>query len=148
MLHVDDQAVHLAGRIDRIDVHAQTGEHLILDYKSSDAGDGPEKTHRRGGQWIDLQLPLYRHLARGAVSDVPMRLGFVLLPKDITKIGFAIAQWSAPELEAADEVARDVVRNIRQQNFWPPKELPSRFVDAFGSICQVGVFGRGLAVGT
>ena len=90
------QPIRLSGRIDRIDVHAETGEHMILDYKSSDAGDGPEKTHRRkrSGQWIDLQLPLYRHLARAIVSTGPIRLGYILLPKDTTKTGLAIADWS------------------------------------------------------
>ena len=68
---VDGQPFYLRGRIDRIDVHRDTGDRLIVDYKSSDSGHTPEQVHQRSGAWIDLQLPLYRHLAGVWVCPLP-----------------------------------------------------------------------------
>jgi RecB family exonuclease len=140
VLEVDRQPFTLSGRIDRIDVHETTGEHVILDYKSSDAGDDPDKVHRRGGRWVDLQLPLYRHLARAMGIDAPMRMGYVLLPKDLDEVRFALAEWSQEELDEADAAAREVVRAIRRQEFWPPADDPRGLMSQFAAICQEGVF--------
>ena len=64
---VDGEPVNVRGRIDRIDHHPELDRWVVFDYKTSDAGDPPEKTHRVGPRmnkrWVDLQLPLYRHLA-------------------------------------------------------------------------------------
>jgi RecB family exonuclease len=141
-LEVDGRPFRLTGRIDRIDVHRQTGQHAVLDYKSSDAGDAPEQVHRYGGHWVDLQLPLYRHLARGLGLDGPLRLGYVVLPKDATRTGFALAEWTEQQLGEADEVARQVVRKVREEVYWPPAELRPGRIDPFARICQVGVFDR------
>ena len=55
----------LRARIDRIDRHLEAGRIRILDYKTSDSGDAPLKTHFRPNseeRWADLQLPLYRFI--------------------------------------------------------------------------------------
>lgn len=145
-LQVDGRPLVLRGRIDRIDVHRQTGQRAILDYKSSDSARTPEQFHQRGGEWIDLQLPLYRHLARSLGIDGPLQLGYVLLPKDPTQVEFRMAEWSESDLAAADEVARQVVRSIWQEVFWPPTDPPPDFSDDLAAICQDGVFERKLAV--
>jgi hypothetical protein len=142
-LLVDGEPMLLTGRIDRIDVHEQTGQRIILDYKTSDAGESPHKTHRKGGrEWIDLQLPLYRHLARQLGIEEPVGLGYVLLPKIVTETKLSEAEWTAADLEEADEVARNVVRGIRREQFWPPKEPPPRYSEEFADLCLDGVFGR------
>jgi hypothetical protein len=69
--------VPLKGRIDRIDRHSKTGRWAVLDYKSSDQGDAPRASHHLGARgrelqaddWFDLQLPLYRYLAKDAVQQ-------------------------------------------------------------------------------
>ena len=144
---VDGQPIILTGRIDRIDVHRDTGEHAIFDYKSSDAGDAPEKTHRRRDQWVDLQLPLYRHIARSLGIAGPARLGYIVLPKDVTASDFSFADWDEQMLNSADEVARDVVRRIRRQEFWPPTDPPPDFSEEFAAICQDGMFEKWQAPG-
>ena len=139
---VGDEPILLRGRIDRIDVHRDTGQLAVLDYKSSDSGKGPEAVHRRGGEWIDLQLPLYRHLVRSMGLDAPLRLGYLLLPKDLRGIDVQFADWTAEELDQADEVAREVVKGIRAQNFWPPADPPPDFSEDLSPICQDGVFDK------
>ncbi|HAL91560.1 MAG TPA: hypothetical protein DCM68_00855 [Verrucomicrobia bacterium] len=55
----------LRARIDRIDRHLESGRIRILDYKTSDGGESPIKTHFRPNseeRWVDLQLPLYRFI--------------------------------------------------------------------------------------
>jgi RecB family exonuclease len=133
---VDDQVVTLRGRIDRMDVHREDGRRAVLDYKTSNIGKAPSKVHQRAGRWVDLQLPLYRQLATTLPGDGPVELGYVLLPKDPGDTQFALASWSDDELDAADEVARDVIRRIRAEEFWPPAALPPAFSEEFGAICQ------------
>jgi len=145
VLKVGTDQIILRGRIDRIDIHRATGRRAILDYKSSDSPRSPEKAHQRGDQWIDLQLPLYRHLARSLGITGPVELGYVLLPKDVDKVEFCMAQWTEDQLEAADDVARDVVSHIWNGDFWPPTDPAPDFSEEFAAICQDGVFERRLA---
>ncbi len=137
----DDVSVWLHGRLDRVDRNESTGAWVIFDYKSGDRGDSPEESHRKKGDWIDLQLPLYRHLARSlALPDEPL-LGYINLPKDLAGVGHSLAEWSASDLADADEKAKQVALRIARREFWPPTSpAPSLFRD-FDDICQVGVFG-------
>jgi ATP-dependent helicase/nuclease subunit B len=139
---VDGRPILLRGRIDRIDVHRETGQRLILDYKSSDAGKSPDAVHRRSGQWVDLQLPLYRHLAGSLGLEGTLRLGYILLPKDIANVGFQLADWTPQELQQADEKAREIVRNIRDEAFWPPASPPPLYAEDLSPICLDSVFDK------
>ncbi len=76
--------VQLQGRMDRVDQHRETGAWVIFDYKTGDSIQDPRKTHGRPGEWRDLQLPLYRHLAAetldvegdvGAGLHCPLQVG-------------------------------------------------------------------------
>jgi len=148
-LMVDGLPCALSGRIDRIDIHPD-GRIAVLDYKTSDAGDPPEKTHQKGGVWTDLQLPLYRHLATSVLANEaldcdagsPLLLGYATMPKDVSRTGFQIAEWTAVQLAEADDVAAQVVRAVRNQVFWPPADPPPPFSEDFAAICQDGVFGK------
>jgi RecB family exonuclease len=143
---VDGRALQLVGRLDRIDRNEHTGRWLILDYKSSDAAQSPEKNHFRAGRWVDLQLPLYRRLSRQAGVPADAGLGYILLPKDITRVGAAIAQWSPRDLDDAERAACEVARMILSSRFWPPAMDVT--YDDYAWICQQDVFHRQLAVVT
>jgi RecB family exonuclease len=107
-----DRKVLLHGRIDRIDRHQQTGEYRVIDYKTSEKANSPKATHRKGEDWIDLQLPLYRLLARAAGLEGKMQLGYVQLPGDTNKVGFDVADWEEPELLTAETLARSLAADI------------------------------------
>lgn len=122
-LMVDAVPFTIQGRIDRVDHHPQTGRWAILDYKTGDRARVPEETHRRrSGEWKDLQLPLYRHLAaslegpdgRVLPPGAEPELGYVLLPRELDRVGEALASWTAADLREADEAAHDVVRWLRE----------------------------------
>jgi ATP-dependent helicase/nuclease subunit B len=140
-LIVDGEPMQLTGRIDRIDFNEATGKRQILDYKTGDAGDEPKKTHRRRDTWIDLQLPLYRHLVRALEISGPVELAYIRLPKRIDLSVLAKANWSEAELESADEMAYKIVRQVREQKFWPPVKPAPRYSEDLASICMDGVFG-------
>jgi RecB family exonuclease len=135
-LTVDGEPMYLRGRIDRIDVHDTTQERIIFDYKAGDTAQKPEAVHRtRQGQWVDLQLPLYRHLVRGCGITTDVQLGYILLPKDLQQIGASVTAWTQADLAQADDVAADVVRHVRAETFWPPSAEPPPF-DTFAVLCQ------------
>ncbi len=135
-LDVDGTPFWLHGRIDRVDAHEITGERVLFDYKSSARDRTPEVNHRSRGSWVDLQLPLYRHLARAGGLAGPMRLGYVVLPDDADQVGESMAEWTDEDLVVADETAQDVVRKIRGEVFWPPTVPTPQFFDEYASICQ------------
>ena len=146
-LMVDGQSFEIRGRIDRIDVNEKTGQWAVLDYKSSDTAAIPDKVHRKGEDWIDLQLPLYRHMVRTRDLGDDVVFGFVNLPGDPDKTGFELADWGANDFATADETAAQVVRGIRQQQFWPPADPPPVYSEWLAAICQDGVFERWLPEG-
>ena len=138
-LAIDDEtSVRLTGRIDRID-HRQ-GQWVIFDYKTGDGGNPPQATHRQGDAWIDLQLPLYLHLARTLEICENVRVGYIVLPKDTSQTGDRIAQWDAGLLASADCEAIRVARDIHQGKFWPPTQPPPSLLSEYASICQDHAF--------
>ena len=131
---VDGESVLLRGRIDRIDHNTSTGDWAVLDYKTGNSVDAPDKTHRKGRgdarEWVDLQLPLYRRLLSGVVDDEgqqvvrtdsdgngSIELGYISLPKNTEESAFILAPWTDEELAAAEEVARGAVRTLRTRRF-------------------------------
>ncbi len=141
---VDGIPVELSGRIDRIDRHEAHDQWEVLDYKTSAKGKTPEKTHRTARGWIDLQLPLYRHLLT-EVEGMPMvdladssmvRVGYFNVPAKVEEIRIVTADWSDSDYADADEAARQVVRNVRQGLFWPPNPAAAGSFPEFDGICQ------------
>lgn len=132
-------ALRLRGRIDRIDVHEQSGKWRILDYKTSAAAKTPRKAHMKNGEWVDLQLPMYRHLARALGSPENVEFGYLNLPQNTAETGLALADWDDSEFMAADKKATEIVNQIRSGEFWPPKHLATWNHDVWDDICLVGV---------
>jgi ATP-dependent helicase/nuclease subunit B len=154
---VDDRPLLLTGRIDRIDYHPEQDLWQLLDYKTGDRASDPERTHRVGRaaerRWIDLQLPLYRHLlaalpARAGERPLPaiapqrLSLGYILIPSDPRRIACLCADWSPAELAEADEVAREAVRLVRR-NLFTFAEFRTRYLDERFS----ALLGHGVLVG-
>lgn len=147
-LVVDGEPFTIVGTVDRIDLHETIG-YRVIDYKTADAGDSPEKVHRDGPRdarrWIDLQLPLYRELARSVGCAGAIELGYVQLPRDVAAVGWSPGEWGEAELDDAVEQAREVVRAIRAGVFWPPAE-PPRYEDEFTRLCYDRIIERAAAM--
>lgn len=146
-LEVDGDPFYLRGTIDRIDVHEEWGQVAVWDYKTSDQGKSPGEVHFPRKVWKDLQLPLYRHLAKeiSAIDNYDlskMQMGFILLPRELTKVGFSKAFWNEAELQEADKKAFEIIHKIRAGNFWEPVAQPPQYSEAFAAICQDNIFER------
>ena len=144
-LIVDGEPFTVTGKIDRVDRHDETNQVAIWDYKTSDFGEGPTKAHIKSKKWQDLQLPLYRHLIKEV--DVvkkdnlsTVKLGYVILSRDLETIRFEEADFGEPMLKEADELVFDCIRKIRKGIFWPPAEKPPQFSGDLAAICQDHVF--------
>ena len=109
---------------------------------SSDLPSHPEKVHRRGDRWVDLQLPLYLQLAKGLEIDDSARLGYIVLPKDCTKVDALVASWTNSDFESAYDQARWVAGRILDRVFWPPAPPPGGFFREFAAICQEDALDR------
>lgn len=142
-LQVDpDQFVTLHGRIDRID--CRDDQWAILDYKTGDTKRTPQETHRKGKQWIDLQLPLYVHLARTLGYQGKPQLGYIVLPKDRADAGVLLAKWDDAALADATARATAIARCIYNRVFWPPARGIPKMLTEFAAICQDDALHRNL----
>jgi hypothetical protein len=135
----NDTTLMLTGRIDRIDFHPEENTWVLFDYKTGDTHKTPEKVHRSKGKWINLQLPLYRHLARQMGLEGTIKLGFIVLPKDTGKTGDLTAKWSEQELLEADDKAAEIWQAVAAGEFWEPRPDPMH-QQGFDLICQKEVF--------
>ncbi len=141
---VHGRRIALRGRVDRIDRHAETGEWRVLDYKTGEAATAPEKTHRKSGEWIDLQLPLYRLLVRSEEIEGEVRLGYVHLPGNLSAVGVSIAQWSNEDLAEAEEVAAKVAASILDLKIDQVAPGQDHFATEYARVCQDTVIDRSI----
>lgn len=133
VIDVDGEPFTVVGKVDRIDRHPDHG-YRVLDYKTSDTAQPPEKTHQKQGQWVDLQLPLYRTLLEPAGIDIgPGAMGYFNLSKSAEgrATGVVMAPWGEDDLAEAMEQRDAVVRGLRGGVFWPPSKTPPQYDDAF-----------------
>ncbi|MGA1707685.1 MAG: PD-(D/E)XK nuclease family protein [Phycisphaerales bacterium] len=126
-------------RIDRIDRHRETGRFRVLDYKTGDEAADPEKNHLVGRgdrrRWIDLQLPVYRHLlaVQLEVPEDSIEVGYVRLARSGSAAIFrTIESWGDEVFDEAIRKAREVVRAIRARRF--PMSEPPAHPDAFSNL--------------
>ncbi len=149
-LTVGDVTMGVRGRIDRVDVNPSRGEWMVFDYKTSDTPKSPESAHRKKGEWVDLQLPLYRHLAdrldcavraRELGAAGPPSVAYLQLPKVGGAVRDATPKWTDADYDDAITAAQHVVRKVAANIFWPPKMPPPPFSEVFAPITQDGQLG-------
>ena len=150
-VEVDGEIFFLRGRIDRVDHHPERDLWQLLDLKTSESASTPDQVHRQGTgarrRWVDLQLPLYRLLARGLLEEgIPLiptgaalETGYLLLPGG-SEPAVALANWTDEELEEAREAASVVVRLLRRNQFtWDPATTSIRPGDPLAPVVGRGV---------
>lgn len=135
--------VKVRGKVDRIDRNEKTGEVRVLDYKTTDKGDDPNRAHLskitsstnldwlpdyarfelagKEYRWKNLQLPLYR-LSLQEEFGRQIRCGFFNLPKSVGDTGITMFQalQEAHDL-AARSCAEGVISDVKSEKFWPIK---------------------------
>ena len=136
--------IRLIGRINRIDQHQQSHEWRVLDYKSSEKAEKPEKTHRSKDEWTDLQLPLYRLLVRSLDIRSNVQLGYVQLPGDLKDVGISLAEWTDEELIGAETRAREIAADIIDLKIVDVPTMDDLRYSEFSRICQDTVIDRNI----
>ncbi len=138
VLDVDGDSIELAGRIDRIDVHA-SGRWAIFDYKVGEKLKLPEPAHRsRRVTWRDLQLPLYVHLATELGLPGTPELGYARIGREPAEIDFALVDWGPADIEQALEAARSVVRAVLDGELYELERARPRG-PVFAALCGKGL---------
>lgn len=134
-----DKTMRLIGRIDRIDYHPQSKRWAIWDYKTSDIAKQPLAVHwNKSTGWQDLQLPLYRFVARHLDVGENPSLGYIALPKQTADVGFYPAEFTAVQLAEADALAHRIASQVANGDFWSDV-LEAPKYDNFARICQTNV---------
>jgi ATP-dependent helicase/nuclease subunit B len=145
VIEVDGHTIELHGRIDRVDYHPGSNKWAVLDYKTGDSVESPEKEHysvkKKNRVWSNVQLPFYRMLAPHFKIGAQPQVGFARLPKSKDDTGFKIAKWEAEDFAEAEQVIHQVVRDILAEKFFPPAESPE-YSDDYSRVCQDGVMER------
>ena len=142
--------VPVVGSLDRIDIHEETQQRRILDYKTFAKRKSPVQTHLENvaerhepfgtlvdgkpARWLDLQLPLYRALAefRWPGEPLPPVVGYFLLPERIEESGIEKLPLEEAVFASAISSAETVADRVRRGIFWPPGVVPyDDFADVF-----------------
>ena len=125
----DKEKMTLIGRIDRIDLSPE-GDIILLDYKTSDTGDNPREDHLdKDGNWINLQLPIYRRLllanknrfSEFITKGTQIKVGYINISKEKAAKN-EDPKWLDSEFDAAEEKMMEVMEKIHNGVFWPPSE--------------------------
>lgn len=152
----------LSGKIDRIERNTRTGAWRVIDYKTHASPKQPAQSHLgsppanewvddaavhidgRPKRWRDLQLPLYRLIARhwhgGEIGDAPLDAAYFTLAADPADSGIL----DFPQLnddtvqQSAITCAEAVATNVAHGIFWPPQPVPGNWDDHFASLLLNG----------
>jgi ATP-dependent helicase/nuclease subunit B len=140
-LEIKIGGVPVRGQIDRVDRNKETGAVRILDYKTADTAQSPQKAHLgtpvsdaaiyttvnyngKERSWRELQLPLYHMLLAGN-RELPekVEIGYFNLPKAITDTELSIwDDFNDGLLKSARACAEGIIRDVKERRFWPPSE--------------------------
>lgn len=120
-----DLEVH--GRIDRIDYNAKTNQIALIDYKSGESdGKNFKQMYREDstsvfGPWSDLQLPLYRMLAKSIADEkgASITMGYVRMPKS-GKVELLEGTWTPAQLDRGIEQAVDLAGRMLRGDWLTP----------------------------
>jgi hypothetical protein len=125
----------VVGKIDRIDQH-EDGRIQVLDYKTS--SKSVRTVHGTGGEWKDLQLPIYRHLADSIGYPIDtLETGYILIGSSENAVKFDFPEWDETELQSADDVIEYVIEQVKNQEYQvvPVNPAPPYCTD-LSWICQ------------
>ena len=113
----------IRGRIDCIEYSREQNLLRLIDFKTSDKGDPPEKTHLTANRFHDLQLPLYRILIeRDAAfhdrhpeidfSNLRILCGYFNLPKNVMDTGYVFWNNMDDHLPSVRQLVHEIFEEI------------------------------------
>lgn len=142
-LHVEGGSMIISGCIDRVDIHGD-GRIRVLDYKTGATTANADHFKERDGQWINLQLPLYRFL----LSEIPeleeydtsndnVTLGYFRIGDQESTIGIDLLDLPESAMDVVDDIIASTVCSILNGEFSDTPRVPApKYSDDFAWICQ------------
>jgi ATP-dependent helicase/nuclease subunit B len=152
----------LSAQIDRIEEHPDLGLRIV-DYKTYATPKKPGQTHLgppganrflpetavsvegKDRRWVDLQLPLYRHIAEHLFPGRPVRTAYFILPADPSQTGIAEFEMSEEVFASAIHCAGAIADLVCRGVFWPPQPPPGSWDDPFAPLFLNGTPEAGIA---
>ena len=143
-IKVNGTTILVSGVIDRVDVHQNTGRIRVLDYKTGGPTSNDAHFKKKAGQWIDLQLPLYRLLLSEISaldsydkSDANVSLGYFRIGDQESKTGIDLLELPEGVLEGVDDFIDEILSDIQSRKFGDAPTTPApKYSDDFAWICQ------------
>ena len=90
-----------------------------------------------------MQLPLYRDLcAAVGLADAAGKLAYFNVPRAVSEVAVAEADWDDAALGEAQTMRDEVIRALRAQRYWPPSDEPPKFADGLAGVCADAADGR------
>jgi hypothetical protein len=140
---VEGKPFTISGTIDRIDIHTD-GRIRILDYKTGSTTANSIHFKKSDGQWIDLQLPLYRELLSEIselqecdTSDDNVSLGYFMIGDQDSSVGIDLLDLPDDVMLTAHDTTRSIIRSIQLGEFGEaPSDPAPPFYNDFSWICQ------------
>lgn len=136
---IEFAGARIRGRIDRIEYSSSQNLLRLIDYKTTDSGESPEKDHyqSRHARFINLQLPLYRMLIlRDAhfrkkhpeidFHSVRILCGYLTMPKSVTETAILLWENMDSLLPQAEELVREIIDGIREMKNGLFREDPEK----------------------
>ena len=142
-LLIEGKSMIISGCIDRVDVHID-GRIRVLDYKTGTTSANADHFKARDGEWINLQLPLYRlllseipELAEYDTSNSNVDLGYFRIGDQESTIGVDMLDLPAIAMDAVDDIITSTVCSIQNGEFSESPRVPApKYSDDFAWICQ------------
>ncbi len=152
----------ISAQIDRIEEHPDLGLRIV-DYKTYATPKKPAQTHLgspganrflpeaavsvdgKDRCWVDLQLPLYRHIAEQLLPGRPVRTAYFILPADPSQTAIAEFEMSDEVFASAIRCAGAIADRVRRGVFWPPQPPPGNWDDPFAPLFLNGSAEAGIA---
>jgi len=140
---VEGKSMTISGVIDRVDLH-EDGRIRVLDYKTGGATANEVHYKKRDGQWVDLQLPLYRlllseikELAGKDTSEGNVSLGYFRVGDQEATTGINLLDLPDAAMATVDDVIFALIGEIASGNFGEvPTDPAPKYSDDFAWICQ------------
>ena len=141
---ISGTTMEVSGVIDRIDVHNETGTIRVLDYKTGGLTANEAHFKKKAGEWVDLQLPLYRlllpkikELDSFDKSDANVSLGYFRIGDQESKIGIDLLELPDEAYDVVNDFIDGILFDIQSGKFGDyPTDPAPKYSDDFAWICQ------------
>ncbi len=134
-MNVNGKNIKITGRIDRIDYNEKEDRYIIYDYKTGSSKYDESAVYGPRKGWTDWQMPIYLYFL--SMKDNLKNVTCAYLNSS----SFSNNDYLGDEVNINDESleealvsVKEIISNIQNAVFWPPKNINSPY-DIFKDLC-------------